>query len=129
MALNPNYDLDIKCIWCKEEFILYKNEYWSNPNICIKCKREMGIPIVNHGVKKNDDNKYINNHRIDKYRFLVNVPKSKVIKFVTYLFEQKVDIAEIIPEPEIPWKIYVNLSKSIQYDNFEFKNPIVYMGC
>jgi len=127
MIKNNPYDVNIHCVWCLEEWVLPKNEIWYNPYICLKCKKEMGIPLITHG-SKNIKGEMVEFHEARDYRFSIQIPKTKVIKFIEKLDQEKGSVLNVYPREFGGWILTIIMEKAFEFENIKFQNPPILMG-
>lgn len=126
MHINPDYDVDVVCIWCRYEFTLAKKEIWYTPYICPRCGKQMGRPHISSGARRNANNIMVDYHEARSYFFDAKVPKSKLVKFIETVHAHRGychDITIIDTRGHLPWIVRVELHEGIVMEGISLGNP------
>lgn len=133
MRINPEYDTDVFCIWCKKAFVLAKKEIWYKPYLCPSCHLPMGIPIVTHGSRRGTDGIMHEFHEARDYRLDVHISKTKLVKFLETLRDYGhcvgiwTGMAGILKNTA-PWIVSISISEGFHFDGARFENPPILSG-
>ena len=131
LIFNPDYDQDIKCIWCGKEYVLIKKEAWFDAYTCHECNKNMGIPKITKSFKYET----INGERMEKiharashYRFNIMVNKGMVMRFLTFLISNKFGYCHGVtclgdPKGRSTWVLNVEASKGFDMEKVEWQLP------
>ena len=121
IIVNPEYDTEIKCIWCGHEFVLPAYEIWYKPYICIKCGNIIGH--FAHTVCR-----YNGKRIVYSYRFRVRVSKSQVMPFLSKLMENDGNCKSVWKmyktDKRSKWEVIFTTSKCFHMEGVKWELPI-----
>jgi hypothetical protein len=137
IIFNDDVDVDIKCVWCGSEFTLCKKEMWKNAYTCPSCKKPMGVPKKEKTISivrdESGHSKEVKKMHVAFYSFEVEMPKGKILAFLTKLIEEGNGYCTGINKwgnqrDRVPWIIHAEVKKAFEIEGVKWKLPKMYHG-